>query len=335
MALRVTQKVIAKIAGVSVNTVSRALNDKPDVNRETKNKILELAKEFRYTPDLLAKGLKVGETKSIGVVLSDISNPFFSGVIQGIEGAAQKKDYSIIVCNSNEEYEREEKSIRLLIQKRVDGVLITLVGRKTLDISYLKDMNVPFVLIARRIGIPEVSYVVADDVLGGFLATEHLIKRGHKKILYITASPYVTTTQDRLAGYRKALSQYEIKFDENLVEFTNAKIEDAYKLMKSLLGRDKLGFTAVATFNDYLALGVIKALYEKGLKVPDDLALVGYDDIEFAALTVVPLTTICMPKYELGKKAVEILLEQLLEKSDVSKPQHIIMKPYLVVRESS
>lgn len=335
MSLRVTQKVIAKVAGVSVNTVSRALNDKPDVNPETKNKILKLAKEFRYTPNLLAKGLKVGETKSIGVVLSDISNPFFSGVIQGIEDVAQKKSYSIIVCNSNEEYEREERSIRLLIQKRVDGVLITLVEKKTLDISYLKDMNVPFVLIARRIGIPEVSYVVADDVLGGFLATEHLIKRGHKKILCIAGPPYVTTAQDRLAGYRKALCQYGIKFDENLVEFTNAKIEDAYKLIKSLLRRDKLGFTAVATFNDYLALGVIKALYEKGLKVPDDLALVGYDDIEFAALTVVPLTTICMPKYELGKKAVEILSEQLLEKSDFPKPQHIIIKPYLVVRESS
>lgn len=190
-------------------------------------------------------------------------------------------------------------------------------------------------LIARRIEMPEVAYVVADDVLGGFLATEHLIKRGHNKILYVAGPPHVTTAQNRLAGYRKALSQYEIKFDERLVKITNAKMEDAYKLMKFLLKEDKLGFTAVATFNDYLTLGVIKALYEKGLKVPDDLAIVRYDDIEFAAPTVVPLTTVCMPKDELGKKAVGILLEQLLKKSIFSKPQHTMIKRYLVIRKSS
>ena len=332
--MRVTQKVIAEIAGVSVNTVSRALNNKPDVNAKTKHKILKIVKELGYTPNLVAKSLKAGKTKTVGVVVSDITNPFFNLVIHAIEDKAQKKGYSIILCNANEDYKREEKAIKLLVQKRVDGILITPVEKKTLDIFYLQQMKVPFVLVARHLKIPGLSYVVADDVLGGFLATEHLIKKGHKKIIYIAGPSHVTTAQERLNGYKKALAQYGIRFKKELVRFTNAKSEDGYKVMKDALSK-KLDFTAVSTFNDYLALGIMKAVYERGLKIPDNIAIVGYDDIEFAPLTIVPLTSVRIPKYELGSKAVEILFKFLSKTYKSPKTQQVMLEPELVIRNTT
>lgn len=332
--VRVTQKVIAKMAGVSVNTVSRALNNKPDVNAETKHRILKIVKEMGYTPNLVARSLKTGETRTIGVIVSDITNPFFSLVIHGIEDKVQKKGYSIILCNANENYVREEKAMKLLVQKRVDGILVTPVEKKTRDIFYLQEMKVPFVLVARHLKIPDLSYVVADDVLGGFLATEHLIKKGHRKIMYVAGPSHVTTVQERLNGYKKALAQYGIRFEEELVRFTNAKSEDGYRVMKDVLSK-RLDFTAIGVFNDYLALGMMKAVRERGLRIPDDVAIVGYDDIEFASLAVVPLSSVRIPKYELGYKAAEILLNQLSKKHIRSEPQQIAIEPKLVIRSST
>jgi len=329
---KVTQRMIAKMVGVSVNTVSRALNNKPDVSPATRKKILKIADQLGYVPNLLARSLKSGHSKTIGVVVSNLSNPFFNPVIRGIEDILRKKGYNIIICNSDSDYAREEEAITTLIQKRVDGVVITPVGKRSLDISYLQRTGVPFVLMMSHFKTNYTDYVGFDDKLGASLATQHLIKKGHRKILYLGGPPYFSLAQDRLYAHKKVLTQHGIKIDRRLIKTVTPRLEEGYAVVKRLLSKG-LDFTAIATFNDYLALGAVKALFECNIKIPDDIAIVGYDDIEFASLSIVPLTTVRLPKYLLGSKTAEVLLKRITKKE--TKPKHILLKPELVVRDST
>ncbi|MBC7189892.1 LacI family DNA-binding transcriptional regulator, partial [Candidatus Aerophobetes bacterium] len=220
---RVTQREIARKAGVSINTVSRALNNKPDINPATKKKIIQIAKDLGYVPNLLAKSLKSGETKTIGVVVSNLFNPFFGPVIYGIDEKIRKKGYSIIICNSDNDYRREEDAIMTLVKKRVDGILVTPVKKGSLDASFLQNAKIPCVLMMSQFKSENFDYVGFDDKMGTFLATEYLIKKGHKRILYLSGPPYFSLSQDRLAGYRKALEDNKIKMDKNLIKFVTPK----------------------------------------------------------------------------------------------------------------
>ena len=330
--LKVTQRMIAKEAGVSVNTVSRALNNKPDINPTTRRKILKIAKELGYVPNLLAKSLKSGETKTIGVIVSNLFNPFFGPVVYGIDEKIRKKGYSIIICNSDSDYKREEEAIATLVKKRVDGILITPVKRSSLDASFLEKTKIPCVLMMSQFKAKNFDYVGFDDKMGTFLATEHLIKKGHKKILYLSGPPSFSLSQDRLIGYKRALNKYGIKIEKSLIRSVTPKLEEGYKVVKELLSK-KFDFTAIVAFNDYIALGAMKAIFEHNLKIPDDIALVGHDDIEFASLATVPLTTVRLPKHLLGEKAAEILLSKM--KGRKKKAQHFFLKPELVIREST
>jgi len=329
---RITQRIIAKKAGVSVNTVSRALNDKPDINPMTKKKIIEIAKESGYVPNLLAKSLKLGESKTIGVIVSNLFNPFFSSVTYGIDEKVRKKGYSIIICNSDSNYQREEEAIATLIKKRVDGILITPIRKSSLDASFLQKAKIPCVLMMSHFKVEGFDYVGFDDKMGAFLATEHLINKGHRRILYLGGPPHFSLAQDRLFGYEKALTTYGIKTDQSLIKAVTPKLEEGYRAVKEILST-RFNFTAIFAFNDYLALGAMKAIFERGLKIPDDIALVGYDDIEFASLSIVPLTTIRLPKYMLGNKSAEILLAKI--KKQQSKTQSLLLKPELIVRDST
>ena len=332
--MKVTLATIAKKAGFSTITVSRALNNKPDINTQTKEKILTIAKELGYTPNLLAKSLKAGKTRTIGVIVSDISNPFFSLVIKGIEDFLRKKGYSFILGNSDEDYKRETEAIRLMIQKRVDGILITPVEKETPDLTYLTKRSIPCVLVARFVRGTNLNYVVSNDMLGSLLATEHLIHLGHRRILYLAGPVYVTTTQERLDGYKNALEKNGIAINPELIQYTNAKMEDGYNLIRKAISKN-LQFTAVSTFNDYLAAGTIKALQELNMKIPEDIAIIGYDDIEFASLFAVPLSTVRIPCYELGFRAAEILIHNIENSSESSKPQGVVLNPELIIRNST
>lgn len=330
----VTVSDVAKLAGVSESTVSRAINDKPDISAKTKEHVLKVAKDTGYAPNLLARGLRSRKTKTIGVVITDISNPFFGTVVRGIEDVLQKKQHSIILCNTDEKYQREEESIKVLIEKRVDGLLITPVGEKNLDILRLKRYGIPFVLVGRRINLPEIPYVVNDDELGGFLATQYLINKGHRRIFYISGPLHISSASERLAGYKRALVQHGQEVNERLVRIITPRMDAAYKLMKRLLLK-KRDFTAIFTFSDFVALGVMRALHERGLAIPEDVAVVGFDDVEVSSTLEVPLTTVHLSKYRLGKKAAEILLTQLLPTKSGNFPLQIVIKPKLVVRKSA
>ncbi len=328
-------KDVAREAGVSINTVSRALNGKPDVNEDTKKRILEIADRLNYVPNFLAKGLVTKKTKTIGVIVSDNANPFFARIIKGIEDYARSRGYSIILCNTDERYEREEEVVRLFREKRVDGLLITPIPspKKRTDILELKELGVPFVLLNRHIEQTMTDYVINDNVYGAYLAVSHLVKLGHKRIGHISGPSQISSVRGRLEGYKKALFKNNIEFDNSLVKESNLKMEDGYRLMKEFLELENRP-TAVFAYSDLLAIGVLKALKEAKLKVPKDIALVGYDDIEFSSLLEIPLTTVHQPRYRIGEEGAKILINRI-EKKDSEGFQQIVLKPELVIRESA
>lgn len=333
--MSVTIKDIAKQASVSINTVSRALNGKPDVNEETKKRIIEIAKRLNYVPNFLAKGLVTKNTKTIGVIISDNSNPFFAKIIKGIEDFARSEGYSIILCNTDEEYEKEEDAIYLLQQKQVDGFLITLTStqKERIDVLKLKRAEIPFVLLNRHMDNIMTDYVINDNIYGAYIAINHLVKLGYKRIGYISGPPQISSVRERLEGYRKALFENNIEFDNSLIKESNLKMEDGTILMRELLELENLP-TAVFTYSDFLAIGVLKAIKEAELKIPEDIALVGYDDIEFSAFLEVPLTTVHQPRYRIGEKGARILINRIEGKGSKDL-QQIILKPELVIRKSA
>lgn len=330
-----TMKDVAREAGVSINTVSRALNGKPDVNEDTKKRILEIADRLNYVPNSLAKGLVTKNTKTIGVIVSDNANPVFARIIKGTEDFARSKGYNIILCNTDEKYEREEEALRLLREKRVDGLVITLTPaqKKRTDILELKRSGVPFVLLNRHMDEMITDYVINDNVYGAYLAVTHLVKSGHKRIGYISGPSHISSATERLEGYRKALLENNIEFDNSLVKESNLKMEDGTRLMKEFLQLENRP-TAVFAYSDLLAIGVLKALKETKLRVPKDMALVGYDDIEFSSLLEVPLTTVHQPRYRIGEEGAKILINRI-EKKDSEGLHQIVLKPELVIREST
>jgi len=333
--LSTTMKDIAREAGVSINTVSRALNGKPDVNEDTKKRILEIADRLNYVPNFLAKGLVTKNTRTIGVIVSDNANPFFARMIKGIEDYARSRGYNIILCNTDERYEKEEEAVRLLREKRVDGLLITLTPaqKERTDILELKRTGVPFVLLNRHMDDIMTDYVINDNVYGAYLAVSHLAKLGHKRIGYISGPSQISSVRERLEGYRKALFENNIEFDNSLVKGSNLKMEGGYRLMKEFLELENRP-TAVFTYSDFLAIGALKALKEAKLQVPKDIALVGYDDIEFSSLLEVPLTTVHQPRYRIGEEGAKILINRI-EGKDSEGLHQIILKPELVIRESA
>jgi len=323
---------IAKVANVSTNTVSRALNNKPDVNPITKKKILDIAEELGYVLNFPAKSLRSRKTATIGIIVTDISNPFSSTVVKGIQDVAWNNNYNVILCDSRGRYDREIQSIRMLFQNRIDGLLLRPVEKKLLDIQMLRKQTVPFVLIEGYATSNDTDCVVSDWKLGGFLATSHLIKKGHERILYLNGPSYAANAYHRFNGYKSALRQGRIQFDKSLVKTTDGTMQHSYQLMRKILS-SKLDFTAVFAFSDYLAAGCIKALKESNLEIPNDVAVVGHDDIEFAAVMDPPLTTIHIPTRQLGRKAAAILLKKIY--GNYRGPHTIIVKPKLVVRKST
>ncbi len=330
---------VARAAGVSKSTVSRVLNGDPNVSAESRNAVMAAMKEMRYTPNALARGLNTRRTGTIGLILSDITNPFHAEVARGVEDLASDYESNVILCNTDGRPKKESAYMDLLLEKRVDGIIFTSVKMDESDVTELRARRVPFVFAGRTLPDVEADSVVVDNVLGGFQATNHLIGLGHHRIAYMAGPSHVSASVDRYEGYCQALRKAGIEPDPELVAEGDFKQEGGYRAMSVLLDRvagrtAAAGPTAVFAANDYMAIGALEAIFERGLRVPEDMAMVGFDDIAFARLHLVQLTTVAQPKYDIGAIAARMLFDRISGASGDDAPRRVVLPPRLVIRRT-
>jgi len=334
---RVSIKDIARVANVSHSTVSRALSDSPLVSSETKARIQRLAREMGYSPDAQARSLVVGRTRTVGVVVTTITDPFLAEIVQAVENTAHDYGYTVILISSSADPARELEAVEMLRSQRVDGVIVTSSRVGSLYQERLEESEVPVVLLNthRRQAGPYTFSITVDNRHGGWLATEHLIHLGHRRIAYVTGAVNHSDDQERLAGYRQALEQAGIAFDPALVVPGTGRAGGGERALPVLTALDEPP-TAVFCYNDMTAIGLIHAARQMGLPVPEALAVVGFDDILFASFVQPPLTTVAQPMSEMGKQALEMVLS-LIDDGDSSRGRvtNIVVQGTLIVRESS
>ncbi len=333
--MRVTIDDIARLAGVSKATVSRVLNNKAEgVSTDTRKMIQKLIDDLEYKPNLLARGIVTSKTKTIGLILPDITNPFFPELVKAVEDCASKNGYTVIFGNTDFSLEKEQNYISTFIAKRVDGVILTsTVDDNSIIHNKFKKYNVPCVLLDRT--MKNMDYdagVFFDNQYALYISCEYLIKHGNKKIAFISGPAAVSTSRERIEGYKMALGQYGIEFDQRFIKYGNFTLDSGYKAIWDL-HNDGIEFTGVLASNDIMAIGAMKALKELKYKIPDDIEVIGFDNIEFASMTEPPLTTIQQPTYEMGQKATEFLLMLINGKSPKNK--HIRLQPKLVFRSTT
>lgn len=336
MKKKVTIKDIAHIANVSHTTVSRALNDKSRIRNETKEKILAIVRELNYQPNFIARSLVMRRTKTLGLVITTIANPFYTELALGIESTARSLGYNIILSFTHSDLSIESGSINMLRSKGVDGIIFSSAHIDDPNIVKLAEEEFPMVLVNRRTYHPtvkeKVDYVGVDNILGGYLAVEHLIKLGHRKIGVIGGSSESSVGFERLEGGKKALEAYGLEPMTNYFLEGDFLKESGYRGGMQFLKMD-LPPSAIFATNDYMALGLYQAVIEKGLKVPEDIAIIGFNDIEFTAMKGVELTTIAQKKYEMGTIAVRALVERI-EGKKTGSTMEIFLEPELIIRKS-
>ncbi len=327
--MRVSIKDIARAAGVSHSTVSRALSDSPLVAPETRGRIQKIAGELGYSPNAIARGLVTRQTRTVGVIVTTISDPFIGEVVRGIEEVAVDNDYRIILANSHSDPVREVNLVKGLREWRVDGVIVASSRVGALYMPLLKEIGVPIVLINNQHQGPYIHSVGVDNIRGAQVATHHLLAQGHRLIGYIGGPPEHASSQERLLGYQQALSEARIPFDPSLVQSGNGRAAGGEQVAQ-LLFRSSTP-TAIFCYNDMTAIGALRALRCHGQRVPEDVSLVGFDDIEFASFVEPPLTTIRQPKDEMGRLATRMLIDLLRGESVTN----LLVPGELVVREST
>lgn len=323
---------IAKKTGFSVNTVSRALKGDPRLSEQTKGKINGTAQEMGYIRNYVALSMRRKSTHTLGIVLADISNPFFGEVMLGIEDTARKLGYNILLINTDENPENEFESVRLLIGRQVDGLLSIPVYDYPKNTDLYRSLDIPFIFAGRRVRDLENHCVLHADESGMRLIVEQLIKSGHRRILYIGGPLLISSGIDRLSGYRTALANAGIGGDPALEALTNGHTEDGYQAIIHAVSHG-IDFTAVACFNDLVAMGVLKALSETGLRVPDAVEVFGFDNLDITRFMQPRLSTLDVPKYSLGQTAVEELIRHIEDPEAEYKT--IELKTRVVLRETT
>jgi LacI family transcriptional regulator len=323
---------VARRAGVGQATVSRVLNGSA-ARPETRERVLKAAAELGFVPNRLARGLVAKSTRTIGLVIPDITNPFFPSLTRGVEDSASSGGYSVFLCNTDNDPATEELELRRLSEHRVDGIIfVGTTNRRDLLESVLAT-GVPMVMTDRPVDDLDADSVLVDNNAGARAACRHLIDLGHRRIGLVAGTSRTRTGQERVTGYREALREAGISVDESLMAQGNYTLESGYQAAQVLFGRFPRP-TAIFAANDVMAIGVIRAAEEAGLTVPDDLSVVGYDDIQFASMVRPALTTVRQPAYEMGRSAMTMLLERISGEAAGAGRQHLF-QPELVVRATT
>lgn len=331
-AKKTTMKDIAALCGVSSMAVSKVLNGKGGISRETSERILAAAKRLHYRPNLIAKSLRVNETRTLGVIISDSSHLLFAKLLRAIGDAADENGYSIIIANTGQCPDRERQSVRTLAGRRIDGLLFAApinVGREGMD--ELRSLGIPVTLLMRSAG-PDFDTVINDNYQGAYRMTEYLAKTGSGPIRMINLPRGSQSGKERLRGYRQALRDCGMGYSSRDVLFCRPRIEDGCAAMERFLARGVRG-GAFLCGCDVIAIGAIRAAAAAGVRIPEDMRIAGYDDIELLDDLRVPLTTMRQPVADMGRAGVELLLGRLRDPDRA--PQRIIMRSELVIRQST
>lgn len=333
----VSIKDVAAVAGVSVGTVSNVLNRPDAVRPTTRAKVEAAIAQLGFVPNASARQLAAGRSRTLAYLVLDASNPFFTDVTRGIEEVAKTEHLSLFMCNSDLDADREDQYLEQLTELRVRGVLITAIDYANPRLARLREQGVPVVLVDRAPQGPhDWCTVGVDDVSGGELALNHLIEAGHHSFAFIGGPLEIPQVKDRQIGARRAMETAGLRPDDLVWIQTDAlTIAEGRRAGERLLGLPRRSRpTGVFCANDLLALGLLQHLVQLGVRVPDDVAIVGYDDIEYAAAAAVPLTTVAQPRQLLGRTAARLLVDEA-EQGDEHEHQHVVFQPELVARAST
>ena len=335
---RATINDVARQAGVSKATVSAVFNDTGSVKSSTRDRVLAAIELLNYRPSSPVGRAGARKTKSIGLLIKEIDNPYYAEVVLGARSHATEKGYTVLVASSEGEYEAERRAVELLQAKDVDGLIATPVLDEHADLSHffeLKRRNFPFVLLEAIWGVPA-SLVDVDNVEASRQAVKYLIEHGHTRIVHFAGPGYSAHTQERIDGVRRAYSTSRLMFTDGDIVPAGAHLEDGYRAGLAYF-REHAGHgrpTAATCYNDLVAIGVCRALAELGLRVPDDVSVVGYDDIPLVEYFSVALTTVHVPKYRMGQIAAEMLIRHI-EAKEAVPPQKVYLSAELIVRAST
>lgn len=326
---------VAKRAGVSLGTVSNVLNRPEIVAEETRERVQSAIEEIGFVRNGSARQLRAGTSRHIGLVVLDVANPFFTEVARGAEDLANQAGYAVILCNSDDSAEKENHYLQMLEEQRAQGILITPVQGDASYLHRLRQRGISIVLLDRPSRIKDLCSVAVDDVCGGEMATAHLLEQGHERVAFVHGPLSIRQCADRKRGVHRAIKAAGLDLEQALVNITTAaqSAREGELAVEHLLNA-RIKPTAVFCANDLLALGVMRGLIKQGLSIPRDMAMVGYDDVEFASVLSTPLTSVRQPKYELGRMATELLLDEAHHSAN-HEHKHIVYQPELIVRESS
>lgn len=328
---------IAKELGITFSTVARALNDHPAISVSTKKAVRETAERLGYQPNKVASSLRSGKTQIIGVLVPRLDVSFFSSVVHGIESIMNERGYTLLLYQSQESAQRERKGIETFLRSRVDGIIasISLETETGDDFAEIKKRNTPLAFFDRVLQQLEVPTVTTDDYRGGFMATEHLIQAGYRRIVHINQYSNINIFNERLRGYLDALKQYDLPIDERLLIKGDFSLEFGRQCVRDLLAGG-VEFDAVFTLEDFTAMGVVQELKSAGVRIPEDVGVVGFANEAFTNLVSPTISTVDQRTVEMGEEVARLFLG-LLEKGDYynHKPIQIVLQPKLLIRESS
>jgi LacI family transcriptional regulator len=334
-----TIKDIAKALNLSTSTVSRALRDSSEISSETKKLVLEYAEKINYRPNPIALSLKERRSRTIGVVVCEIANSFFSQTINGIESIAYKNGYNVIITQSRESFDRELLNLQYLTSRSVDGLIVT-VSTETTDFSLLKDLHqkgMPIVFFDRIVDEIDTHKVIANNFKGAYQATEHLIKQGYKKIALVGNAPVLSIAKERLAGYKAALTDNGIQVDESLIKYCEHSgmfTNEMEEVVSALLNADAKP-DAIFAASDKITVGVLRILNEKKIQIPSNMGLVGFSNSELTDLLSPSLTVVTQPAFEMGEVATELLLQMIESKHPIDIFETKVLSTELKVRSST
>ena len=333
--MRITIAEIAKLADVSKSAVSLVLNNKPGVSAETRAKVLEIIKKYRYNPNQIAQSLAVRETKSIGLIIKEIDNPYFGRLMRGVYDACSQLGYSVLLGSSELSSTKETEIIKTLVSKRVDGLIISPLQSEESDYSYLADLlkdDYPLVILGVVTNY-STNIVDIDNFKAAYDAVTYLIRRGHTKIAHFAGPVHSGHGQKRLEGYKQALFDNNLSVNKNYVISVEPYTPNGYHAGKELFSENPDPPSAVFCYNDLIAIGLLNALTELRIDVPESVSIVGFDNIDFSGYVRIPLTTVQMPAYEIGKSASNLLIKQINHSSS-PLVEKVILDHTIVERES-